>query len=148
MHRNHGTRPNTCLHLITSRYHIIVRGTPSIHPVYLVSPRLYLNPFDATLRPPNRPTASWNAAGPSESLPLPPINPGTIMSALFRCWRLSSVYRCTGSREIPHLCSLWISPASETPIRVTSWGCPYRRTKASKSSGLPSPCDGPPQPLQ
>ena len=45
---------------------------------------------------------------------------------------------CSTSTYLIHS-HLWIFPASETPIRVTSQGCPYRRTKVSKSSGLLSP---------
>ena len=86
-----------------------VRGTPLF---ILSTPTLHSvpNPFDTVLRPLSCPTTSQNAARLLGTLPLPPINPSIIMSALFCHWRLSSVYRCTGSQEIPHLCSLWISP--------------------------------------
>ena len=77
------------------------------------------NPFDTTLQPPSHPMTGWNTTGLSETLPVLPINPSIITSALIRCWCLSSIYRHTGSREIPHLCSLWISPARYSVHRPT-----------------------------
>ena len=102
------------------------------------------------------PNQSEGHPGCRKPCSLPPINPNIIMSALFHLWCLSSIYRHTGSREIPpsfsldlpcQVCSMLAylihshfgSPLSVRLPLVTLPGCPYRRTKVSKGSSLLSP---------